>query len=71
LTYLSSPSINAAETLTHYGACKKAASRLKMIKYLGGWSMLAAASLLSSLVYIWFRKIEAIVPEPYLVSKIS
>jgi hypothetical protein len=42
-----------------------------MIKYLGGWSMLAAASLLSSLVYVWFRKIEAIVPEPYLVSKIS
>lgn len=25
--------------------------------------------LLSSLVYIWFRKIEAVVPEPYLVSK--
>lgn len=40
----------------------------KMVKHLGGWSMLALASLLSSLVYVWFEKIEAIVPEPYLVS---
>ena len=31
--------------------------------------MLALWSLLSSLVYIWFRKIEAVMPEPYLVSK--
>lgn len=31
--------------------------------------MLAVVSLLSSLVYVWFRKIEAAVPEPYLVSR--
>lgn len=31
--------------------------------------MFALACLLPSLVYFWFRKIEAVVPEPYLVSK--
>lgn len=31
--------------------------------------MLALWFSLSSLVYIWFRKIEAVVPEPYLVSQ--
>lgn len=33
--------------------------------------MLALWLLLSSLVYIWFKKIDAVVPEPYLVSKIQ
>jgi hypothetical protein len=50
---------------------KMVADSAKMVKYFGGWSMLALASLLSSFLYIWFQKIEAIVPEPYLVSNNS